>query len=78
MDVEEAMRTRNGMFDSLIYVFIKETGLPASEIMLVEQRKDDGLTYFYARKKDSISNDWNPNCETCDPEHPNCDKCLGS
>jgi hypothetical protein len=48
----DAMKTRSGMFDSLILVFMLETGLKPSEIVLVEQQGENGIKYFYAKKKD--------------------------
>lgn len=39
----------------------------------------EGLLRYLEKKYDkSEANDWNPNCKDCDPDYPNCDKCLGS
>jgi integrase len=50
--LDDAMKTRSGMFDSLILAFMVETGLQPSEIVLVEQQTETGVKYFYAKKKD--------------------------
>jgi len=54
--IAEAMKTRSGMYDSLIFAFMRKTGLSIEDIMLVEQRMSDGITYFYAKRKDKNEN----------------------
>lgn len=48
----QAMKTRSGMFDSLILAFMEETGLKPSEIMLVEKQDETGVKFYYAKRKD--------------------------
>lgn len=51
--LDEAMRNRNGMFDGLIFEFMKETGLKPSEIMLVEESNDFGIRCYYTKRIDN-------------------------
>ena len=54
--IAEAMKIRSGMYDSLIFAFMSKTGLSVEDIMLVEQRMPDEITYFYAKRKDKNEN----------------------
>ena len=46
------MEEKVGMIESLLYQYMKETGLKASEIVLVQKKVDYRIEYFYADKKD--------------------------
>lgn len=49
---EKKMKDKNEMLETLLYQYMRETGLKASEIVLVQKTVDYTLQYFYAAKKD--------------------------